>query len=97
METKIKYVPLGLFCVSVLKVLIVGATYVDAPVLLILACLAAVYETKSQLKVIKALEDKVAELQNQINDGSKSISEIKTFVGGIKLGQNIRTTQVGGR
>ena len=79
----IKYLPLSLFVLYSAKLLILGGSYVDAPLLLILGTVAAFYEFKSQDKKLAEMEQKL----ERINLLEKDHENLKTHVSGLKLGQ----------
>jgi len=97
MEHGIKYIPLSLFTLFTAKLLILGASIQDAPILLILGLIASVYEIKYQTKIISELKTEMDQLRKSNLEIEKSISDIKTHVNGIKLGQNIKSVNLGNR
>lgn len=97
MEHKVKYLPLLLFAIYSIKLLVLGASLVDAPILLIMGLISSVYEIKSQSKLLSNLRKDVGDLQKHKEETDKLISEVKTHISGIKLGQNIRGSTLGAR
>lgn len=97
MENTVKYLPLCLFAIYATKLLALGASFVDAPILLIMGAIATIYEIKSQIKLIRELQKDVALLKINKEDTDKIINDVKTHINGIKLAQNIRSSSLNGR
>jgi exo-beta-1,3-glucanase (GH17 family) len=93
MEKIAKFLPLSLFCVFSLKLMVLGAQLVDSLVLLVLAAYSAYYEFKAVDSKIKVFEEKINNQELLIKQKSKEIDEVKALVGGIKLGQQLKSGQ----
>lgn len=89
----IKYVPLILFSAFAIKALVVGATLIDAPILLVLGAIAAFYEYKAQEKKISLLQKRCDTIDTYLTTLTKNDEEIKTYISGLKLGQ-VKTNNV---
>jgi hypothetical protein len=81
----IKYVPLSLFCLLSIKLLVVGSVLADAPILLILALLAAFYEIKSNDAKLKLMHSRCDVLDKHITDLYKVNEESRNYIAGMKL------------
>ena len=103
MEKYLKYLPLGLFCLTIGKLLYV-ATWEGAATALVAGLLAGAYELKNQDKKvaeledrfaikIKELEDRAEVLTNVINNHAKAFEDIKTHVSGLNLARNLKQSQ----
>ena len=103
MEKYSKYAPLGLFCLSLVNVL-VRSNWESVVLAGVAALLAAAYELKGQDKKVKELEQKLeaqakaAEaryevLATAINNHAKAFEDIKTHVSGLSLARNLKQSQ----
>jgi len=93
MEKLTKFLPLGLFCAFSLKLMILGAQLTDSLVLLVLAGYSAYHEFKSVDNRIKQFEVQLKEQNVLMQEKAKEIEDVRALVGGIKLGQQLRSTQ----
>lgn len=93
MEKLVKFLPLGLFCAFSLKLMILGAQLTDSIVLLVLAGYSAYHEFKSVDKKITQFEQQLKEQQALMQEKAKEIEDVRALVGGIKLGQQLRSSQ----
>lgn len=81
----IKFIPLVFLCALLTKLLIIGCTFTDAPIFLILASLTAFYELKLQDKPVNDLQTKMIKMEKELED-------LRGYVGAMKLGQSVRFT-----
>ena len=93
MDKYLKLLPLALVTLYSSKLLVKGAEFTDAPILMILAVLLAFYEVKLNNKAIKKLEDEITALKNANTENSKQMEEVRNHVGSLKLGQQVRLTR----
>ena len=93
MEKHIKYLPMLLFSVLSLKLMINQPSINDALVLFILGLFSAYSETKMTNKKLKHVEDELIQLKTDLKSKNKEIEEVKTLLGGLKLGQTLRNNQ----
>lgn len=90
-----KYTSLTLFCVYSGKMLVMGATLVDAPIIAILALFSGYVLFKSENKQIKDLNDKIDTLTKKIEEQDKTIESVKSYVGSLKLMTNMKPGSLG--
>ena len=95
MEKLTKVLPLGLFCAFSLKLMLVGAQLTDSLVLLVLAAYSAYHQFKSVDGDIKRFEEKLNEQERIITQKTKEIEDVKALLSSVKLGQQLRNSQVG--
>jgi len=95
MEKLTKVLPLGLFCAFSLKLMILGAQLTDSIVLLVLAGYSAYHQFKSVDGNIKEFQEKLKEQELRIAEKSKEIEDVKALLSSVKLGQQIRNSQIG--
>ncbi len=93
MEKLARFLPLSLFCVFSLKLMILGAQLVDSLVLLVLAGYSAYHEFKSVDDKIKDFETRLKEQDVLMREKAKEIEDVRALVGGIKLGQQLKSGQ----
>ena len=93
-----KQLPLVLFCCLSLKILLVGSTLADSSVLLIIGLLSSFFSHSKSSEYL-ALEKKLAHLEQIVESSSKEIiankkdiDDTRALLGGIKLGQQIRSS-----
>jgi len=91
----IKHIPLILFGIFVMKCLFTGATLSDAAIMAVLGAVAAFYEYKSQEQAIKLMEEIQRKQAETTLALAKELAELKSSVSTIKIGQGMRTTNVG--
>jgi len=94
MSSAIRYLALGLFCITSFKGLYYGFTWIEIPLLAIMACLSMFYEYNSQNKKWKELSDKCNSLQKNHGDLVQNIDQLKTHVAGLKLGTQLRSSNL---
>lgn len=90
MKEYIKYIPLGLFVAFSVKSLAYGASLQDAPVYAILALFTAYLVHRDEEKALKAIHDKLNQLEKTNEVKSKEIEELRSHVSTLKLGQQVR-------
>lgn len=98
MEKVARFLPLGLFCVFSVK--LITQDYVDlseSSVLLVMAALSA-FLTHKKSQEFEELEAKIQLLQSaaekdaqEVSRAKKDIEETKALLGGIKLGQQLKS------
>lgn len=93
MEKYIKHLPLALFCLTIGKLLIVGANWEGAAVALVAGLLAGAYEFKNQDKRFKELDVKIENIITAANNQAKAIEEIKNSLGSVRIAQQARSLQ----
>lgn len=93
----IKYAPLVIFGLFALKTLIMGCTIENALTLAILGSIAAYYEWKNESAIIQAFEFRLVSYEEKLDNSAKELENLKTHVGGLRIGQNLRTTNGIGR
>jgi hypothetical protein len=93
MEKLARFLPLSLFCVFSLKLMILGAQLVDSLILLVLAGYSAYHEFKSVDDKIKDFEIRLKEQDILMREKAKEIEDVRALVGGIKLGQQLKSGQ----
>lgn len=86
-----RYIPIGMLLVYLSNCLVHGSTPVDAAVLAVLACLYGYIEHKTDEKQFTALKTELQEIKGQIEWLKKRDEEVRTHVGSMKLGMNMRT------
>jgi hypothetical protein len=94
MEKFLRFIPAVFFSAYFFKVLIKGAMFVDAPVLLILAILAMYTEYKLRDARLLAIEAKVAASLAEVETQKKEIEQLKNHVAAVKMG-HMRVPNVG--
>lgn len=94
MEKLTKILPMGLFCAFSLKLIAAGAQPTDCAVLFILAAYSAYYRFKEVDTIIDRFDTRLWEQQKLINEKTKEIEDVKTLLSSVKLGQQIRSSQI---
>lgn len=91
----IKHIPLILFSISVLKTIIMGSSYQEALVLLVLGAVAGFYEYKSQdaaIQEMKELQEKQAQATLAL---AKTLDELRSGMNALKLSQGMKSNSLG--
>lgn len=88
----IKFGPLALFVAAVLKGLVLGFGWVDAPILVILGAIAAFYEFKSSEKKVKLLQARCDAVDIHLTTLYKELDVVKTHFSGLKVAAQMRST-----
>jgi len=86
----IKYLPLAFFSVYISKLLFVGASFADAPIVFIMAVLSAYYEYSTNHKQIKSLEKQLASLSDNHEKTKKDLEDLKNHVAQIKFAAQVK-------
>jgi hypothetical protein len=86
METKMKYIPLSLFLAYTGKLLAFGTGYQDAPVLLVLGALAAIFQWKSDQR-IEQLQASIKAMEDNLVKNNKEMGELRSYISGSKIAQ----------
>jgi uncharacterized protein YlxW (UPF0749 family) len=92
---KIKSIPLFLFGIFATKALILGADWVTAGIILILAATSTMWEMRVQDKRQKELEEVLRKQNETILALAKVVEEVKTNVSAVKVAQGMRSVNVG--
>jgi hypothetical protein len=95
MENISKFLPMGLLCSVVVKILITGANLAEAPVVIALAALVAFNEIRSYDKVIKGLVERLDLAQETDKQQAKEIESIKTYLTSVKISSQVRSNKIG--
>jgi hypothetical protein len=90
MEKYIKWIPLSLFCLTMGKILILGASWESVGLAFISGALTALYEYKNHDKQVKALEKKVEDIISAANNQAKAIEEIRSSLGSVRIAQQAK-------
>lgn len=88
----LKYLPLALFTIAVGKGLVLGFTWIDAPVLVILGSMAAFYEFKVNEAKIKLMQARCDAVDKHLTTLYKEQESLKSHFSGIKVGNQMRST-----
>lgn len=86
-----RFVPALIFGAYSVKLLLVGSSFADAPILLVLAAIYAFSEYKPDNRHFLELDTKISNLEAQIKEQEKLIESIKTHVSGIKMAQAMKS------
>ena len=92
MEKYLKLVPLSLLVLFSGKLLIMGATLEGAAMCAILGCVSSYFYFKSSEEQTSELKTQLSHIQNAQEEQKKEISELKNYVSGVKMSQNIGKT-----
>lgn len=84
-------IPASAFVIYLAKCLFIGASQTDAAIILFLSGLMSYFEFKFERIELKRHKEDISSLKESIREQDKRIEELKTHVGGIKIGQGIRT------
>lgn len=91
MQQYVKYLPIGLFCLIIGKLLITGANWESAVLATVTGALAAAYEYKNHSKQVKALEDRIELVVDTVNNQAKVIEEFRLSLSSVRLTQQAKT------
>lgn len=94
MDTLQKRFPAALLAAYFSKILILGASWTDAAVLLILAGSAGFFEAWSHLKSMEATNARIDALELKLKDAEKADQEIRSFLATQKMTQATRPFSV---
>jgi hypothetical protein len=98
MERYLKLVPLSLLVLFSGKLLILGATLEGAAICAILGSVSSYFYFKSNEEQTAELKNQLGYMQNSQEEQRKEINELKTYVGGMRMTQNLsKTGTPGGR
>jgi len=97
MKIELRILPWTLLSLYSLKLLILGAVLVDAPILLILAGFLAIFEYKEKDAKYKELKQELDQIKNNSKETEKRIEELKVYVSSIKLSAQAKNTNMFGR
>lgn len=91
----IKHLPLALFTSYCLKYLVLPTTYSDIALIAILGVISVAFQYYSSSKEIKELKDKIDSNHVEFKATAKELTEIKTKLIGVNIGQMLRPTKLG--
>lgn len=97
MEKLIKFTPISILLVYVLKCLVVGSQPVDAAILAIFAGLVGYSQFKNEEKNISLLKNEIDELKKSNTEVIKHQEELRSHVSSMKLGLNMKTGSLTGK
>lgn len=95
MENLKKVMPLVLLCAVVIKSLVSGASFADAPFILALVALVAANEVRAYDAQIKLLKKEIEEIKATDVKQSEDIESIRTYLTTVKLSNQIRPNKLG--
>lgn len=87
----VKYLPLAFLSLYLSKILVVGANFTDAPIILIIASLSAYYEYGLKNKELKKLQEDLSVLSAELDKNKKDVEDVRSYVGQIKFATQIKT------
>lgn len=85
-----KYVPMGLLCLFVSKLILVGVDYAEMGVAVALIAYAALIDYLEKHKKVQEIETIVNKQNEVINKMAVEIDNLKTAIVGVKMGQNFK-------
>jgi hypothetical protein len=91
MKEYIKYIPMGLFFAHSVKIIAVGASFQDAPILAITATFCAYLVSKEEQKALQKLSDKLVVLEQKTETTQSETEELRSHVSTLKLGQQVKS------
>lgn len=92
MSKHIKYLPLVLLIAVTLKGLITHFNYVDAPMLCILAGLAAFYEAQVHSKKYKEMQEEQAKTLRRLDEINQTFDSLKGAIASLKITSSYNKT-----
>jgi hypothetical protein len=96
-ERIVRFLPLGLFCALSAKLIVLGASLSDVGVLFLLSTVLVVFSYKQNEEFstlrseIEALKNKHVQIKEEVELAKDDVQTVKSLVGGIKLGQQLRS------
>jgi len=98
MERYLKLVPLSLLVLFSGKLLILGANLEGALICAILGGVSSYFYFKSNEEQNADFKNQLGYMQHAQEEQKKEINELKTYVGGMRMAQNVgKTTATGNR
>lgn len=97
MKLELRILPWTLLSFYSVKILILGAQYVDAPILLILAGFLGFFEYKTSDAKYIELKQKQQAQAVELEATNKRISEMKSHLESIKLASQLKNNNLFGR
>ncbi len=94
---KLKYFPVGMLTIYLIKCLITGASPVDAAILAIFATLLGYSQYKSEEKSISELKNQLLLLKTDQELTKKTQEELRSHVSSMKIGLNMRAGGLSGK
>lgn len=89
---KLRNIPLVLLFAHAGKLLILQPNLADAPILAILALLAAYYDYASTKDQLKEIRDELKEFKSSVSELTRRNDELKNSVAGLKLSNTYNKT-----
>jgi hypothetical protein len=96
MDSVFRRFPAALVVFYCLRVMILGPTLVDIGLLAVLGAVFCFCEYKTENKVLKSLLSDVEDLKTKCAELEKGNSDLKTYVSGIKMSINMKTSSMSG-
>ena len=87
---KVKYIYPLFLAIAVIKGLVLGFQWVDAPVIAILAAIAVIIEVKDYKKQYKLLHTRMDAVDLVLTNLTKENNELKTHLSGMKIAQRFQ-------
>lgn len=94
MESKLKYLPLGLLFAFSVKSLAQGLNWESVCLSLVLSGLWYALEYKSQDKKVKKMQEKLQELENSNKDRDIIISDLKNSVSSLRVSNGLKAQNI---
>lgn len=95
-EQSIKYIPLVLLCTGVTKAFICPPTWTEVVLLAVIAASAGFYQFFMDESRFKAMHTRLDTVDAHLTALYKSDEELKNHITGIKVSQNMKTTNIFG-
>ncbi len=95
-EEKIKYIPLGLFCLAFLKSLILTPSWEEVAFLALLGGVATFYTFFTDEKRFKLFHSRLDEADKHLTELYKKHDDLKSEISGVKVSQGFRSTTIFG-
>lgn len=89
MDKVIKNIPIVLVISLVLKVIIKGSQFADAPIIIVLCALWAFNEYKQYNKEAIQVQEDIKKLNADLISYKKEIEETRSYVSGVKLASSM--------
>lgn len=89
MESIIKRVPLGMFCLLAFKYLLKSGSWEEVAAMTVCAALAFAYESYSLAKHVKDLHGEIEKFRKENEKRDETITDVKTGLTGIRMGQKM--------
>lgn len=93
MNLNIRLAPFVLFIGLASKVSILGGSYQDAAILLVIGLFASALEYKASDKKLKELSDKLAKQEILLQENHELVNETRDRINSLKIGQQLKVTR----